>query len=161
MSAAGTTWRVCPRCPPDDNVWPDEAFAAWRAARNGRPRDPVCGVCLFAAYPSTYAPCATCGTATSFKACRGPIVQCRKCRGLAETCSVCKEDVRGRARVDLARHLAERGGWVWPGEGAPVLVCIGCFARGRLPADLLRNRVLRRAARSSPHPNLEPLEGVV
>jgi hypothetical protein len=55
----------CPRCPPDDDIWPPEAFSDWHRITQGqsKPKEPICNACLFATYPRTYRSCLTCGAA--------------------------------------------------------------------------------------------------
>lgn len=99
-----TGWRTCPRCPPEDNLWPVEAFDAWRAANNGKPAEPCCAACLFAGYPRVYRPCVTCGGVMGYHPRRAHIErgQCMKCKPLP-TCTRCKADLRGRATIELVR----------------------------------------------------------
>lgn len=127
-------WRTCPRCPPEDNLWPVEAFDAWRAANNGKPAAPCCAACLFAGYPRVYRPCVTCGGVMAYHPKRAHIErgQCMKCKPLP-TCTRCKADLRGRATVELDQPRAPTCDDK-PRRGRPPTVrrdpfCPGCAER--------------------------------
>lgn len=91
-------WQRCPTCPPEDNLWPPSAFAAFEIVRRrGFRVTPICNACVFERYPRTFRACAGCGGLMDReRGISGSGRRCHRCsRGGVRACERCGEPIAG------------------------------------------------------------------